>query len=282
MFGTIHPYGKTLDQADRDTYKKYYCGLCFALGKVSGIIAKFTLSNDLTFAYIVLDSLTQGKNELKCRCIAACGRKRKCIYHAKLADYVASMNLILAYKKLEDDVIDDHSWSANILCKLFFKSYETLKNQYSKTVCSIEKELERGYQLEREHADYKELAECFSRITREFFTNSPISELEKTALAGLGEWIGKWIYVADAWADYEQDIKEDKFNPLRIDGQDTLSKEQIHELTMYLSNCKYHIQEYIVILGIRKNIKIIDNILNENMNANIGKLLRKEEKHDKK
>lgn len=282
MFGTVKPYMRTLNEENRKEYQKYYCGLCMALGKVSGVIAKFILSNDLTFAYIILDSLFDGHYDMQCRCIAKCGRKKNCIYNPSIADYVASMNLVLAYKKLEDDIADDNSRFAKILCRILSKDYQRIKHQYLEGVEKIEKALEYEYELEHNGASYVELADSFGQITRIVFTEMKIAECEKAALAGLGEWIGRWIYVADAWADYDRDIKEDNFNPLKEDGQDHLSKEKMEELKDYLSDCQLHMQEYVTIIGLKKNQIIIDNILNDNMDANIGTLLKKEEQNDKK
>lgn len=282
MFGTVKPYMRILDEKNRKEYQKYYCGLCMALGKVSGVIAKFTLSNDLTFAYIVLDSLFDGHYDTQCRCIAKCGCKKNCIYHPSIADYIASMNLVLAYKKLEDDITDDNSRFAKILCRILSKDYQKIKHQYLECVEKIEKALEYEYELEHNGAGYTELADSFGQITRIVFTEMNIAEYEKATLAGLGEWIGRWIYVADAWADYDKDIKEDNFNPLKEEGQSHLSEERIEELKDYLFDCQLHMQEYVMIMGLKKNQRIIDNILHENINANIGKLLKKEEQNDKK
>ena len=53
MFGYIRPRRDTLLVRDYDRYRAAYCGLCRALGKRCGFAARFLVSYDMTFLYLL-------------------------------------------------------------------------------------------------------------------------------------------------------------------------------------------------------------------------------------
>ena len=54
MFGYIAPRLDQLEEAQRERYQAYYCGLCRVLGERSGHSGRLTLSHDMTFLAILL------------------------------------------------------------------------------------------------------------------------------------------------------------------------------------------------------------------------------------
>ena len=49
MFGYVRPALALLPEADREAYQGAYCGMCHAMGRRYGALARYTLNNDLAF-----------------------------------------------------------------------------------------------------------------------------------------------------------------------------------------------------------------------------------------
>ena len=63
MFGTILIDQKKLDKKFLQGYRAAYCGLCQSLSKTYGKLGEKTLSYDLTFLVLLLESVD--KNPIK-------------------------------------------------------------------------------------------------------------------------------------------------------------------------------------------------------------------------
>ena len=57
MFGYVTIAAGALTQEQRERYRAYYCGLCHALKRRYGALGRMTLSYDMTFLYLLLNSL---------------------------------------------------------------------------------------------------------------------------------------------------------------------------------------------------------------------------------
>ena len=70
MFGYIYVNRKELSEEDRKDYQSYYCGLCQALRKSSGVKGQVLLNYDMTFLIILLSGLYELENkDFSVRCI---------------------------------------------------------------------------------------------------------------------------------------------------------------------------------------------------------------------
>ena len=63
MFGYIYVNRKELSEEDRKDYQSYYCGLCQALRKSSGVKGQVLLNYDMTFLIILLSGLYELENK---------------------------------------------------------------------------------------------------------------------------------------------------------------------------------------------------------------------------
>ena len=109
MFGYIRPALDRLNQEEKDAYQSVYCGLCHALGRRHGWLARMTLQYDFTFLAIVL-AAGEREDRLCClRCPVHPLRKpRTCVAGSQM-DAAADQSMILTWHKLSDDV-DDHGF----------------------------------------------------------------------------------------------------------------------------------------------------------------------------
>ena len=113
MFGYVRPALGRLDQEQRDAYQSAYCGLCHALGRRHGPLARLTLRYDFTFLAILLTAGAGGGGRICRRCPVHPLRKpRSCLAGGAL-DAAADQSVILTWHKLSDDVAD-HGFFAGL------------------------------------------------------------------------------------------------------------------------------------------------------------------------
>lgn len=280
IFGMISPHFATLEKRDKRVYQTYYCGMCNALGQYGRLLGKCTLSNDIVFAYLLMDGLEESDGVVrKCRCAKGIGRKKTCLNRRHITDYLTVANIILFYEKLIDNILDDHSFLCRCLHRIYARSYNEAKEKYPELQENVEQAMLQIRGLEMQEADYRELAQQFGKVIRYLFENSPIEETDRVLLGCLGEWLGKWIYVMDAWKDYYQDRKKGKFNPIE-NVHKRLPESLYNELIEYLSECQVHIQECLMLVGVQRNKTILMNIVYESMSGQVGILLKREKSYE--
>ncbi len=280
MFGYVRIYKDKLSLEDFEKFRAYYCGLCKALGKYSSF-ARLGLSYDMTFLLVLLSATEKEDKILNTRCMLHPYKKEKKIEDSEILDYVASVSIVLAYRKLEDDWKDDKSLKA-LMGMLFYKSalkkagkkipdQDRIISECIKKLSLFEKDSSKTIDL---------LADCFAKLCEGIFTPTYIEdENQKRALGWLGYNIGRWIYLIDALDDLEEDIRKKKFNPFKnsvdndISKIETFKKEREVTLTYTLSN----ISAAYDLIKIKQNDSIIKNILYLGLPSMQNSILNKQE-----
>ena len=211
MFGYIQYNKEALSEEEYAIYRSYYCGLCKSIKQLYGIKMTRILSNDLTFIQILLSALNEPDEVI---------HEEKCAVHymRKITsrtncydDYVAKMNVVLAYFKAVDDVRDEGRNKG--MLKTLKQPFLNIKEEYTHKIASIEKALDAIHQLEDEKCENLDLlCNTFGQVIGEIVSFDAIFGEE---LYQLGYHLGKFIYLMDAYDDIEEDIKKATFNPLK-------------------------------------------------------------------
>lgn len=257
MFGYITINKSEMKFKEFDIYHAYYCGLCQSLLKRYGALGQITLSYDMTFAAMLLSSLYEPDTDSsKCACVAHPFERHPFVKNVVI-DYVADMNVLLTLYKCEDDWIDDKKmFRACFGCMLRKKSFKK-RCVYRGKENLIKDKLEKIHDLEKEGCtDIDLMSGLFGDIMGMIMT--PRDDEWKDTLSELGYYLGKFIYILDAYDDVEKDIKKGKYNPFvkRIEEPDF--DEQIRViLTMMMSECCKRFE----MLPIIENVEILRNIL---------------------
>lgn len=215
MFGYVTVYKELISEDDYAVFKKYYCGLCRAIGKRCSQSARMGLSYDLTFLAIVLSSVSGEEMQCKnCPCIAHPFKKRESVNDAAI-EYAADMCVLLDYLKLYDDWCDERSIKALLGMAVFYRGVKKAKRRYGKTYSIINEQLKRLSRLEKANSsDIDECADCFAKILECLFTPEFIYDTARRRIfAWFGYNIGRWIYVIDAVNDMEKDYRKGNYNP---------------------------------------------------------------------
>ena len=132
MFGYVTTNRPELKIKEDQIYQQYYCGLCQILKKDYGRKAQLSLSNDLTFVYLLLSSLYEPQSQIESYRCPLHPTKKHIVLKNKYGHYASDMNMILTYYKCEDDMIDDHSIHQNIYHQLLKASMKKIKKNIKK------------------------------------------------------------------------------------------------------------------------------------------------------
>lgn len=267
MFGYVKIYKDELKCKDFEIFRSYYCGLCRALGKNCSQISRLGLSYDMTFLAIVLSGVNDTPDEWSLKpCLAHPLHKKRSVINSPVLDYVSHMSVLLTYLKLCDDFSDEKSIKA-LLGKIFFyPAFSKSRKKYPEKYKCLKQQLKKLQNFEKENCSSADcVADCFARLLRCLFTPDFI-EHDKENLGNLGYYIGRWIYITDAFSDMEKDFKNKSYNPFLHDvkTEEELLKK-INEERSILDITQTHTlasaaSEY-EFIKVYKNDEIIKNIL---------------------
>lgn len=223
MFGYVTVCEPELKMKDFRRYKAYYCGLCQTLKKRHGSLGQMTLTYDMTFAIILLTSLYEKELKSSAHCCKVHPVKKQSMLQNEFSEYAADMNLILAYYHLKDDWQDEKKAGALLGMKALRKKAENVVKKYPRQSNVIQRELKALARFEAEDSqDLDATAGCFGRLMEEVLVYK--KDMWEKSLRTLGFFLGKFIYIMDAYEDLEQDIKKGSYNPLK-----TLRKSEDYE-----------------------------------------------------
>ena len=215
MFGYVIINQGEMKIKDYETYRSYYCGLCRSLKEAGGRRSQLTLSYDMTFLVLALTALYELEPEEKlCRCIAHPAKKHLERRNA-VSDYCADMNIILTYYKCMDDWDDEKKKTSYLYGALLKKEIKQLEKRYPhkiKVIADKLHELREGEKQKNLSAD--QMAGIFGEIMGELFLWK--EDEWKGLLYQLGFYLGKFIYLMDAYEDVIKDEKEGNYNPFLI------------------------------------------------------------------
>lgn len=212
MYGYVVMNKPELKIREYDEYRAYYCGLCKALKHAAGKRGQIALSYDMTFLALLLSALYEPETEkIQERCmIHPVGKQntRKNEY----IDYAADMSLLLAWYKCKDDYQDDKNYVKAAYGSTLNKQVRKLEQKYHRQSCVIKEQLEKLAVLENENTESIDvLSACFGNVLAEIFAARQ-DEWEKE-LRTFGFYLGKFVYIMDAYDDVEKDEKKNQFNP---------------------------------------------------------------------
>lgn len=241
-----------------ETYKAYYCGLCKYLKRNHTEISRLTLNYDITFLIVLLTSVYEPASEVYHEhCIVNPLKEKKHISN-EITEYAASMNILLSYYKLKDNVADDGGIKNKLAEIAYRKSFDTALKKYPEKARAIKENLDRLSDLEKsESTNIDEISNTFGNLMAEVFSYKDDEYAQR--LKNVGFNIGKYIYILDAFADLDDDIKNKSYNPFISykDDREALKMRVDKLISMILSRLEMNILS----LNLNLNKTIIENIL---------------------
>lgn len=213
MFGYITINKDELKIRDYNRYRAYYCGLCRELGKRHGALARLTLTYDMTFLVILLTGLYEPETmQTVRRCALHPSRKQQELSN-RFTEYAADMDILLSYYNLQDDWKDERRLPSLAMSQALKKKCFDVEKQYSRQASAIKQYIGQLSKCERAQDKNLDAASGLTgKLLRVIF--SPQQDEWEEDLGRLGFYLGKFIYLCDAWEDLDRDKKTGNYNPL--------------------------------------------------------------------
>jgi hypothetical protein len=283
MFGYVVINKPELKVKEFYEYKAFYCGLCRVLKNNYGQLGQMTLSYDMTFLIILLTSLYECETKrIKNRCVVHPVRKQETLRN-EITDYVADMNIALTYHHLMDDWQDERSILGLTGAGALQRGYKKVSRKYPEK-CSIIRECLNQLKdcEDRGETNIDTVSRCFGKLMAELFTYR--KDRWENNLRKIGFYLGKFIYILDAYDDIEKDMKNKSYNPFLADyGKESFHQECGDMLTLMMAECSREFEQLPCVM----DITILRNILYEGVWNKYNKIQeermkRKEQSYDSK
>ena len=258
MFGYVRINKMDLTFREFDTYKGYYCGLCKYLKQNHGEISRLSLNYDITFLILLLTSVYRPKSTITQEVCIANPVKKKARIVNEITEYAASMNVLLTYYKLEDNLNDDKGIKDILAYNIYKGKLNKAYEKYPQKADYIKEQLEKlqGFETKKS-TNIDEVSNTFGNLMGEIFAYK--NDEYEYDLRRIGFNIGKYIYTLDAYEDLDKDIKKGRYNPFveYADRKDELSKRVDKLISISLGYLTQSIDK----LHIKTNVNIIENIV---------------------
>ena len=257
MFGYVTVCEPELKMKDFRTYRSYYCGLCQSLKEKYGFSGQMTLTYDMTFAIILLTSLYECRTHTEQHRCKAHLVKKQMMRRNEITEYAADMNLLLAYYHLEDDWADEKKPGALAAKSLLQRKAKGISHRYPRQSRIFKKALGAIHRCERENCkDLDRISGYFGKMMAEILVYQ--KDVWEKTLRKIGFFLGKFIYLMDAYEDLEEDLKKGCYNPLAHLWKEPDYEERIKNiLCMMIAECSAEFEKLPCLL----DVDILRNIL---------------------
>ena len=216
MFGYIITNADTLSKERQARFRAFYCGLCRRLRQRWGLRGSATLSFDLTFLALLLNALYEPEEETRVeRCLPHPLKAHEYV-DTEVLDYAADMNVALAYHKCLDNWLDDRSVISVCEARLLKQAYEAISRRYPERCRAIETWLQEIHRIEEARSDNLDLpVNATGRMLGRLFIWRD-GDVWADSMRVIGDGLGRFIYLMDAYDDLPEDLRRKRYNPLKF------------------------------------------------------------------
>lgn len=257
MYGYIIANQEELKLKDYRKYRSYYCGLCHTLGKIHGAKGQMTLSYEMTFLVILLNALYEDELVHEKRfCMVHPTQKHDMLFN-DITAYAADMELLLAYYKALDNWNDEKDVKSRTFSKTLQKSVKTIEARWPRQSQTVRTCIEELSKAEAENdQDIDKVAGLTGKMLGELFVYR--KDIWSEDLRRMGFYLGKFVYLMDAFEDMEKDQKKKNYN-IWLSRRDRKDFDALVEntLTLMMGDCARLFE----VLPIVQDIDILRNIL---------------------
>ena len=243
MFGYVRVSKPELRVKEYELYRSTYCGLCRSMGKCTGQCSRMTLSYDFVFLALIRMSLMKDTADFgKKSCIAHPLQKRSYMKSNPTLRYCSGAAALLNYHKVKDDLSDEKGVKKlSAVCLLPFVASARRKAIKKMGLSPLDKkiseDLQRLSEIEKTRLrSVDEPAKVFGELLGDILSYGTDGNSARISHA-LGMSVGKWIYIADALDDWNDDAKKERYNPfILLYGKDSPDKDTLDSIRIALKN----------------------------------------------
>lgn len=285
MLGYVICEKPEMKMKDLEVYQGYYCGICKAVGKLSGQLPRAALSYDAAFLAALLGGVRgEYSVPLPEHCAVHHIAKKPVIYSPSV-DYAADVMVMLARYNALDDLKDEHSPKALAAASMLAAAFRRVRSRRRELTEKTESLLRELALLEREESpSIDATSDCFGRILETVIIDGAggIDGSRESVLRRLALHLGKWIYLADAADDLENDIEKGSYNPFVLrfgydpaeETPEMFRRRIRDDMEQNLLILCSEMSRALDLLDMRTNVGIIDNIINMGLLRSTDNVLR--------
>ena len=218
MVGYLKIHKPEMKVKEYETYRAFYCSLCHVLGRRYGFGARLLLSYDLTILAIFAACMQNASCPFApTRCPVNPTKKcKKPALSFPALEWAADLTVIISFFKLQDTLQDSGFWKRtaarllrpylSLLCR---KARKFRPEEYRQTALYMA----RQFRVEcAPQTGLDEAAEPTGAFLS-YIASQCAPENQRKAAGDFGYFLGRTIYLADAFDDLQKDLKRGNFNP---------------------------------------------------------------------
>ena len=234
-------------------------------------MGQMTLTYDMTFAIILLSSLYENVADMEMHRCKVHPVKKQMMLRNEITSYAAAMNVLLAYYHMDDDWRDERKITS-------FMTKSVIHSKVKKQSEAIRTSLAELSACEKENStDIDRTAGCFGKLMEELFLYR--RDMWEKNLRRMGFFLGKFIYLMDAYEDLPEDLKKDRYNPLRrIYGEPDYEERIRQILCMMIAESTAEFER----LPCLVDVDILRNILYDGVWSRYNKIQMKKSEEQRK
>ncbi len=208
------------------------------MGSLYGQKSRLFLNNDVSFLAAILNGFSKEIDHAQAYWEKSCWNLPEKSAIPIVFRYVSAINVFLASIKIKDNIIDSRdlkklNWKTlGLLYGNAFRKSRIELISFGFPMKKVEDWIELNFQNEHKlNLSLLSYTHPTSQITKTVFEfggnliNLPQSEIAKLKI--IGKSLGEIVYCADAKYDLEQDMLNNNFNPLRMNG--SINQKDIDE-----------------------------------------------------
>lgn len=216
MFGYVRPRKPELRIKDYAMFRAAYCGLCHSLKARCGPLGRFAVNYDFTVLAMLL-SRTGESGLCRKRCMASPFRRRRCCAETPAFSQAADMSLVLLWWKLADGLADEPFWKRlgiRVMRLLLCRGFRQARARQPDFDRDCAQALGALAALEQAGCpSLDQAADKFAGLLAAVAAAEAEPDRQRI-LRQLFYQLGRFIYIADAAADREEDQRAGRYNPV--------------------------------------------------------------------
>ncbi len=288
MYGYVVPNKSTLRASDFVLYRSFYCGICCQTGKLYGQLPRFTTNYDFAFLSALLHDYASADIIIEeHKCVLNPIKKKAVLQPNPLLERLVAANIMLAYQKADDGVIDKDGFKYRVVRRTLKRSFAKAKKAHPE-IWSV---ISDGYKAQRKVekdgiGSIDRAADPFANLMRAL-PEVILGEKTDDNLKALCYNIGKFVYIADAVDDIADDVKHRRYNPFtaayalnksNFKGRKNFLDEHADDLSFCLNSCIGRAAQAFNAMRFTQSYSLLKNIVCDGMRAKCEELLESEKK----
>jgi len=195
----------------------------------------------------------------------------------EITEYAADMEVLLAYYKSLDNWRDEKDLKSRAFGKALLKKAEKIDETWPRQSRAIQTNLFELTEMEEANADDLDcVSGCFGNLLGEIFVYKEDEWADE--LRRMGFYLGKFIYLMDAFEDMDKDRKKGNYNPWEpYRARKDFDALVENTLTLMMGDCAKAFE----MLPIIEDIEILRNILYSGVWTRYRKICQKRDEKAK-